>query len=269
MVPVDPEAPRNETQEQRQKRERQRLLFDGVASLYDTSRLTYPSEVVEALLTTTGTDAGHTVLEIGCGTGQLTEQLAGRSLEVMAIDIGPAMIAAAERKVRDPMVTFGAAAFEDFEPGCSYHLVVSATAFHWVDPALAWAKTARLLDPRGWLALLTTGEKYDEPLASGVRHLWTKYAPERIEWTPRVPWAEPLRQSELFGEVVELVHEQRARIPAETVLGVECTRATYLDYERTARQGFAADLKVLLKRTPMVALTQETVLAMAPVAEGP
>jgi len=33
--------------------------------------------------------------------------------------------------------------------------VFSATAFHWVDPAVSWAKAARLLHPGGVLALLS------------------------------------------------------------------------------------------------------------------
>jgi ubiquinone/menaquinone biosynthesis C-methylase UbiE len=50
-----------------------------------------------------GIGPGADVLEVGCGTGQLTRQLAGRSLELTAIDIGPAMTAAARRTVADPM----------------------------------------------------------------------------------------------------------------------------------------------------------------------
>lgn len=256
-----------ETHEERTKRERQRVLFDDVATLYDATRQSYPIEIVERMLATAGLEAGDSVLEIGCGTGQLTRQLAGRDLEVIAIDLGAAMIAAANRSIPDPTVTFRVAAFEDFEPACSYQLVVSATAFHWLDPDVAWAKVARLLNPTGWLAILTTGEKYDEPLRSAVHQLWIDHSPEKIEWTPEPPWAEPLRQSQFFGDVVEMTHEKHLWIPAQTVLGVECTRATYLDYDQSTRQSFAAELRAVLNTTPMVNLLQETFLAMAPVTK--
>jgi hypothetical protein len=41
----------------------------------------------------------------------------------------------------------------------SFDLVVSATAFHWVDPEVKYDKAARRLGRGGWLALLATGEK--------------------------------------------------------------------------------------------------------------
>ena len=88
------------------------------------------------------------MLEIGCGTGQLTRQLAGRGLNVTAIDIGGAMTEAARCNVADPMVRFQASSFEEFTGGGHFDLIVSAAAFHWVDPGIGWAKAARLLRPR-------------------------------------------------------------------------------------------------------------------------
>ncbi len=245
------------------------MLFNGVAGLYDATRQSYPGAIVDTILDTAEIERGSSVLEIGCGTGQLTRQLAGRGLTVTAIDIGPAMVAAARRNVTDLMVTFEVSSFEYFHTSQAFDLVVSATAFHWIDPDVGFAKAARLLRPGGWLALLTTGERYDEPLRSSLRQLWTKHDPERIEWISRAPWAEPLRETDLFGAVVEATHEQPLKLPAETVLGVECTRATYLSFNDASRQGFTGDLAELLGLTPIVGLTQATYLAMAPVAGLP
>ena len=103
-----------ETDKQRRKREQQRGLFGGVAGLFDATRQSYPAEIVDAILTTAAIGPGAAVLEIGCGTGQLTRQLAGRGLNVTAIDIGPAMVDAARRTVPDPMARFQISAFEDF-----------------------------------------------------------------------------------------------------------------------------------------------------------
>ena len=143
---------------------------------------------------------------------------------------------------------------------------VSATAFHWVDPEVGLAKAARMLRPSGWLALLTTGERYYEPLRSAVRQLWATYNPGQANWAAGAPWAEPLRETDLFGAIVERAHEEPLELPARTVLGVECTRATYLSFNDVARQGFAADLEALLLPAPSVTLVQETCLAMAPVS---
>jgi hypothetical protein len=142
---------------------------------------------------------------------------------------------------------------------------VSATAFHWVDPDVGFARAAQLLRPAGWLALLTTGERYPEPLRSALRELWMRYSRQTLEWTDRPAWAVALRETTLFGEVVETSHETGVRRQAKTVAGVEYTRATFLSFGETDKAGFARDLRRLLEPSPEVDLVQETFLAMAPV----
>ena len=46
--------------------------------------------------------------------------------------------------------------FEDVELPCgAFDAAFSATAFHWIDPAIGWAKVADVLQPGGVFALLT------------------------------------------------------------------------------------------------------------------
>ena len=129
-----------ESEEQRRRREDLRGLFDGIAGRYDASRPGYPAEIVDAVCASAGISRGAEVLEIGCGTGQLTRQLAGRGFNLTAIDIGAAMIEAARTSVADPLVRFEVCSFEEFAGGAQFDLIVAATAFHWVDPASAWPK---------------------------------------------------------------------------------------------------------------------------------
>jgi ubiquinone/menaquinone biosynthesis C-methylase UbiE len=202
------------------------------------------------------------VLEIGCGTGQLTRQLADRRFDLTAIDIGSALITEARHRTSDPTVRFEVSAFEDSSDRGPFDLIVSATAFHWVDPDVGLAKAARLLRPGAWLALLSTGERYPEPLRTALRDLWLKYT-RTGEWATGPSWVAELRETPLFGEVVEIVDQRALQLPAGAVLGVECTRATFLSYSKTAQEGFAADLRRLLGPSPYVDLVQETLLGMA------
>lgn len=50
----------------------------------EASRLGYPSELVDFMLTTAGIGAGSKVLEVRCGTGQLTQQLASHGFDLTA-----------------------------------------------------------------------------------------------------------------------------------------------------------------------------------------
>jgi ubiquinone/menaquinone biosynthesis C-methylase UbiE len=255
-----------ETDEQRRTREQQRDLFDGVAELYDATRQGYPAEIVDSIFTTAGIGPGSAVLEIGCGTGQLTREFAGRALSLTAIDIGTAMVATARRNVADPMARFQTSSFEDFADGAPFDLIVSATAFHWVDPGIGLAKAARLLRPGGWLALLTTGECYPEPLRTRLRDLWMRYGRQNGKWADQPAWLPALRQTTLFGGIVEASHTRPLRLPVQTVMGVERTRATFLSYSKQDQANFTADLRTLLEPSSDIDLVQETFLAMATAA---
>jgi ubiquinone/menaquinone biosynthesis C-methylase UbiE len=161
------------------------LSFDSVADEYDRVRPGYPAEIVDAACSIAGLGAGSRVLEIGCGTGKLTESLAARELRVEAVDPGARMIAAARRRVGpDADVDFHPGRFEEVElqPG-AFAAAFSATAFHWVDASIGWPKVARLLQPGGVFALLT--HIGFSPLDEELHAVWTDVRPESLGWVPR------------------------------------------------------------------------------------
>lgn len=255
-----------ETDESRQKRRQQRLLFDSVADLYDATRRGYPREIVEFMLATAGVGPGGSILEVGCGTGQLTERLARGGFAVTAIDVGPSMIAAARRRVGQPSVTFGVTSFEDFDgdEGC-FDLVVSATAFHWIDPEVKFAKPARLLRPGGWLALLSTGERYDDPFGSELVEMWIQRSDDDGAWARqrKLSDTEIITASGLFETPVEREHSEAMRLPVDAVIGVENTRATSLSWSEEVRVGFTSEVTAALASQTDVGLVQQTQLTMA------
>ncbi len=252
-----------ETPEQRRTREQRRVLFDEVAGLYNATRQGYPAELVDAIVANAAIGPGAAVLEIGCGTGQLTRQMVGRAFELTAIDIGVAMVRTAQSNVAGATVRFQVTSFEDFAGTGPFDLIVSATAFHWIDPGVGLAKVARLLRPGGWLALLTTGERYPEPLQSRLRELWVTHSHQDGNSADQPSWLEALRQSRLLGATVEVSHTAALRLPSETVIGVERTRATFLSYAEQDQAHFTAELTALLQPRTHIDLVQDSFLAMA------
>src|SRR5690349_21421644 len=102
--------------------------------------------------------AGARVLEIGCGTGQATVALAEQGYRIVAVELGPDMAAVARRNLaRFSSVEVITAAFEDWPlPDEPFDVVFSATAFHWIDPAIRVSKSADALRPGGVLATVMT-----------------------------------------------------------------------------------------------------------------
>ena len=142
----------------RDDRERLRATFDQDAELYERARPGYPARLFEDLEELAGLGPGSRVLEIGCGTGQATVPLAERGYQIVAVELGADMAAVARRKLaRFDGVRVEVSAFEAWpvEPA-GFDAVVSATAFHWIDPAVRVTRAADALRPGGALATVAT-----------------------------------------------------------------------------------------------------------------
>lgn len=256
----------SETAEERATRERRRQLFDGVAPAYRETRQGYPEQVVRWIVETAGLADGATILEAGCGTGQLTAQLARFPFQVTAIDIGPAMIEIARRDLRDTGVVFAVSPFEAFAaPDASFDLIVSATAAHWIDPEVLSARSARLLRPRGWLAVASVGEVYEEPFRSALREAWVRRSADGGGWvrTPGPTPADRIAASGLFEPAVTTTHGEQVDLSPARVMRLERTRAVYLDYDPHTRRSFDAELHDALTEAGIVPATIKTEVTMA------
>jgi SAM-dependent methyltransferase len=259
-------AKTEESEQERSKRHRQRTLFDGAAQLYQASRPGYPREMVEFLVATAGVGAGSKVLEVGCGTGQLTEGLLGFGFDLTAIDIGPAMIAEARLRAGSRPVSFEVTAFEDFTAAsASFDLIVSGAAYHWVDPEIKFTKPARLLRPGGWLALIGTGERYEDPLGTTLLDMWIARSDDRGAWAKQWTISDAVRftDSGVFEKPVQREDYRPAVVPVDEVIGVENTRATSLSWPEPVRREFTQELQQHLASQTHVQLTYHTVLTMA------
>lgn len=256
-----------ETEQSRITRRHRRTLFDGAAELYQASRRGYPSHLVDHVVTTAGLGAGSALLEVGCGTGQLTEGLARYGFDLTAIDIGPSMIATASQRLGSSGITFQVTSFESFTAAAaSFDLIIAATAFHWVDPEIKFRKPARLLRPGGWLAVLSTGERYDDPFGASLREMWIARSGA---WLPQpTVESEIIAHAGLFEAPLHVTDERRLTLPVETVISVENTRATSLSWPAEVRQEFTEEMRRHLSSQTEVHLTQETSLTMARVPQS-
>ncbi|HWU07284.1 MAG TPA: class I SAM-dependent methyltransferase [Streptomyces sp.] len=148
------QAPRDDRPEESRRAHLSRL-FDEDAELYDRARPGYPPRLYDDLAELAGARPGSRVLEVGCGTGQATVPLARRGCLITAVEAGPRMAAVARRNLAGAAVEVVTARFESWPlPQDPFDAVVSATAFHWIDPAVRMARAADALRPGGALAVV-------------------------------------------------------------------------------------------------------------------
>lgn len=130
--------------------------FGSVARTYDRVRPAYPADLVAAIASAAALRPGSRVLEIAPGTGQLSVPLAASGVDLTAVELDPRMAEVArERLAAFPRARVEVARFEDRAPsGEPFDLVVCATAFHWLDPAVRLGRCLDLLRPGGLLAVV-------------------------------------------------------------------------------------------------------------------
>ncbi|MEV4056509.1 class I SAM-dependent methyltransferase [Amycolatopsis sp. NPDC049688] len=139
--------------------------FGGeVSSYYQRFRRGYPPEVADALAAAFALTRDDVVLDLGCGTGQLTRVLAPRAGAVLGMDPEPAMLAQARQATAEPNVTWLLGADSDIGaltplvgPG-RLAAVTVAQALHWMDHERLFAAVRPLLRPGGGIAVVTNGE---------------------------------------------------------------------------------------------------------------
>jgi SAM-dependent methyltransferase len=236
--------------------------FDAIASDYDRVRPSYPAALVDAACDRARLNPGSRVLEIGCGTGKLTEALVARGFEVDAVDPGARLIEVARRRVGDGQVRFHRGRFEDvpLRDG-AFEAVFSGTAFHWVDPLVGWEKIAGVLAAGGVVALLQTHlvalvREFD-------RSVWRSALPDGEAWPATDPfdvWREAAarnddvsalwswlvrhdlhhpRAGDLFGDVRLLTAPVPVEDTAERYLELVATSSVWLRLDPDRRAALA------------------------------
>jgi SAM-dependent methyltransferase len=123
--------------------------FGTAAAAYDRGRPTYPREAVAWALG----ERPLRVLELGAGTGKLTEVLVGLGHDVFATEPDERMLDLLSARLPDVRATVGTA--EQIPAGDQqYDVVIAGQAFHWFDQAAALPEISRVLAPGGRLVLL-------------------------------------------------------------------------------------------------------------------
>ncbi len=93
----------------------------------------YVSEEAQSLVDLLAPRSGEKILDVGCGTGDLTQKIAGFGSVVKGIDFSDSMIAQARQKY--PALSFEVADVRDYKADIQYDAVFSNAALHWIRPA--------------------------------------------------------------------------------------------------------------------------------------
>ncbi|MFI6505869.1 class I SAM-dependent methyltransferase [Nonomuraea typhae] len=257
-----------------------RLAFGDVVDEYEAARPDYPGELVKDVLTYAGGRPAMAVLDVGAGTGKASRVFAEHGVTLTCLEPDRRM---ADRLSEHPALREARVHGSDFEtwpgPAGAFDLLVSAQAWHWVDPAVGWRRADEMLRPGGAVALfwhlfkvLDPDLRADLVAAHRVRGMTGLDARVMEEWV-RVPsvdrsvWpADQLRERPEFTDVDYRAYTVQHTFTTPRFLQLLTTLSAYRMLEVPARDDLYDELSRVIHKydaSGCLQLSASTQLTMA------
>jgi SAM-dependent methyltransferase len=248
-------------------------VFNEVATLYDEVRPGYPAAIVDAILAFAALHADGRILEIGCGTGQITLPFAERGYGIVALEPGDALAALAARKCRPyPAVRVVPTSFEAWPlEAHAFDLVLAAQSFHWIAADEGYLKAASALRPGGAIALVWHFDvSHDTPFWQATLPIYDRYLPTPADGSaPTLAdqvarHRDALRSCDAFIDARELRHHWARTYAGDDYLKLLNTFSNHRSLPEPARSAFFEAVADVIGRTGgAVHRKYETVLLLA------
>ena len=191
--------------------ERRRTSFERTAVAYDRYRPRYPDELFATLRQYADlAPEDDRILEIGCGPGIATVELARWPNRVLALEPAPLMADVARSNLTDsPNAEVLTTSFEDWdlEPN-AFGLIVCAQSFHWLEYTTRYARIAEALYAHGTIGLISNTQ-----VVPNGYDFWHRVQDVYLEHTPEIAhkgefrsdvddeWLDEMRETGLFEDV--------------------------------------------------------------------
>lgn len=146
-------------------------IFGSEATVYDAVRPTYPPAVIDRIVA----GAPDLVVEVGCGTGIASAQVAERGVRIEAIEPDERMAQLARARGIHVTVT----SLEDWTPQpCG--VMFAAQSWHWVDATRGAQVAAASIQPGGrWIAFWN--HESDPAIDDTLEAVYRRFAPSLLE----------------------------------------------------------------------------------------
>jgi SAM-dependent methyltransferase len=179
--------------------------FARSADAYERGRPGYPDAAIRFLVERLPPAAR--VLDLAAGTGKLTRPLLAAGVEVIAVEPVDEM-----RALLPGVALDGTAEAIPLEDGAVDGVTVGQ-AFHWFDGDAALAEIARVLRPRGLLALVWNRRVEDDPVNQAIDAIVDPHRGE-VPTHRGDAWRAAFDRTPLFGPLEERVFENSQELDA-------------------------------------------------------
>ncbi len=188
------------------------------AAQYDAKHA-FVYEKAKGLVELLAPQAGERILDLGCGTGALTAEIAERGVEVLGVDRSEEMISQARRKF--PALKFEAVDARELRFNAEFDAVFSNAVLHWIPQAKqVISGVAHALKPGGRFVAEFGGKGNIQRLVEGFHRAFSALGMREPDGVS--PWFYPS-----VGEYADLLERH----------GLEVREASLFDRPTTLEEG--------------------------------
>jgi len=175
------------------------------AALYD-AKCGFVSELGKGVLDLLNPQPGEEILDIGCGTGDLTHKIAQSNAIPFGIDSGDSMIIEARKKY--PNIKFQVSDAREFKQQEAFDAVFSNAVFHWIkDLSPVLQNIWMSLKPKGRLVVEFGGKGNVASICEGINTALSSLNIQPKEIAERNPWQFPS-----IGEFASLLEKHGFKV---------------------------------------------------------
>ena len=228
--------------------------YSPAAQAYDKSRPHYPAELILHIAHLAQLGQHSKILEVGCGPGTATTAFAEFGCSIVCVEPNPDFCELARKNCKQfQKVVINQSSFEEWPLAASaFDIVVSASAFHWIQPEVGYPKVDRALRDDGYFVLLWNKEPQPN---SDVCQLFIeiysqlglpslgRFETEITQQQALKALAQPAIDSQLFKEVSSKQVKLDVKYTVEDYLLLLSSFSPYLNLEESRRNSLFTKLR--------------------------
>jgi SAM-dependent methyltransferase len=230
--------------------------YSSVTGTYDRVRPKYSPKFIDRVLEVAEISSNGKILEIGCGPGTATIELAKKGCSLVCLE--PSLDAcdlARHNLANYPNVKIIHTNFEEWEPeNRKFDAILAATSWHWVSPEHKHLKSASLLKERGKLILLwNTGMQPSPQIFESLIEPLTTYMPTLARYKDRDTQLSEIRifaraavESGLFSEFDEECQSIEVNYSIDDYLQLLTTYSPCIALSPVEREKLLAKMRSIL-----------------------
>lgn len=237
-------------------RAERKLLFNNAVDQYAKYRPFYTNEFFNYVVTVCHLDKDSSILEIGCGTGQSSDLFIREGYSLTAVEIGLNLVEYIKNQYKD-FSNFKVfhSSFEDYHTDETFDLILSASAFHWLEFKSAIVKCHQLLKENGNLLLCWNSRNPDkmDDLYLKIQEIYRIYAPELTEKHSKnsihdTDWKVELDKTDLFKNVFFKSFDYQRILNEDEYTGLLGTYSDHLALPQENRELLFENIKKVIKK---------------------